>query len=124
MNPYFLYLLLPAIIASVNGVILCCLAIRGRPVLGAVAAVAAASPWLYFAIVANPDFLYWRHWRLILLFSVCGPGVLFGGVMAAVALSKDENKRRKTSLLWVSAVGLIATTLYALASWFYAVASI
>ncbi|MES2923528.1 MAG: hypothetical protein V4819_18375 [Verrucomicrobiota bacterium] len=126
MNPY-LYLLLPAIIVSVSGLIFYFLALRGHLGLGTLAAIAAASPWLFFAIMDSrfrlPSGPPWLGW-MILLFSVFGPGVLFGGVMAAVALSKDKDKARKTSLLWVAAVGLIAACLHAVACFHYWLAAL
>ncbi|MES2923531.1 MAG: hypothetical protein V4819_18390 [Verrucomicrobiota bacterium] len=121
MNEYLFYLS-PAVIVSVTGLIFCGLAIRRHPVLGALAVVAGASPWLFQWLLEGrlhlPSAPQWLG-PAIGLFSMFGPGVLFGGVMAAVALSNDENKRRKTFLLWVTAVGLVAATLHAMACWHF-----
>ncbi|MES2923529.1 MAG: hypothetical protein V4819_18380 [Verrucomicrobiota bacterium] len=124
MNPYLFYT--PTVLTSVSGLILCWLVPRGHPVLSALAGVCGASPWLFYLIMHGrlhlPSAPQWLG-EVIFFFSMFGPGVLFSGVMAAVALSKDENKRRKTSLLWAAAAGLIASTLHAMASWLYAAAS-
>ena len=118
LNPFFY--LAPAVIVSATGLILCGLGIRRHQVVSTWAAVSAASPWLFFAIIhgrlRTPFGPQWLV-GVIFLFSIFGPGILFGGVMAGLALSKDQDKGRKTSLLWVAAVGLIVSTLHTVACW-------